>query len=74
MSIKGTISDFMTGEVSRDSWKVTLEAPDTSTTVEEITGAITEWDTGGAVDGTGTWSATFVGEEREDGSSDGRGR
>ena len=63
VSIGGTITDFMTGDVSRPNWKVTLTAPTASENVEEITGADTEWKTGGAVDGMGTWSANFYGEE-----------
>ena len=64
VSIGGTITDFMTGDVSRPNWKVTLTAPTASENVEKITGAETVWKTGGAVDGMGTWSANFYGERR----------
>ena len=64
VSIGGAITDFMTGDVSRPNWKVTLKplAP-VPNFVGPITGAMTEWATGGAVDGKGTWSANFYGEE-----------
>ena len=76
VSISGTINDFMTGAVSRDNWKVTLMPFDTDTAdtadglqtpaeVGDITGAPAVWDTGGAVDGMGTWDASFYGEEDE---------
>ena len=67
VSIGGTITDFMTGAVSRPNWKVTLTTPDT-TVVGPITGAAatTVWATGGAVDGEGTWSANFYGEDDDD--------
>ena len=65
ISIKGTIDDFMTGETARPDWKVTLTVPDFSDFVaigENTTDADAAWDTGGAVDGTGTWTAQFWGE------------
>ena len=74
VSISGTINDFMTGAVSRDNWKVTLMPVDdqpntdglqTPTSVGDISGATAVWDTGGAVDGMGTWDASFYGEEDE---------
>ena len=76
VSISGTINDFMTGAVSRDNWKVTLMPFDTQTAdpddglqlptvVGDISGATAVWDTGGAVDGMGTWDASFYGEEDE---------
>ena len=62
--IGGTITDFMTGETSRPNWKVTLKALETvPESVGPITGAETEWATGGAVPGEGTWSANFYGAE-----------
>ena len=67
VSIGGTITDFMTGDVSRPSWKVTLTAPDAtaSVPVDGITGK-TSWTTGGAVDGIGDWSAVFYGGDQDD--------
>ena len=66
VSIGGSITDFMTGDVSRPNWKVTLTAPDATTEVGSITGAATKWTTGGAVPGIGTWSAEFHGEDDDD--------
>ena len=71
VSVSGSITDFMTGETSRPSWKVTLSydgAPDdddvnaSGSLMQEITGD-SKWTTGGAVDGTGTWDANFFGSE-----------
>jgi TolA-binding protein len=69
ISIKGTIDDFMTGETARPDWEVTLTVPDFETfaTIDtNTTDANAEWDTGGAVDGTGTWTANFWGEGDDD--------
>ena len=63
VSIGGAITGFMTGDVSRPNWKVTLTAPAATATVGPITGAATTWKTGGAVDGMGEWSANFYGTE-----------
>ena len=66
VSIGGTVTDFMTGDVSRPNWKVTLKAvDDVPMEVGPITDAETVWSTGGAVDGKGTWSANFYGEEED---------
>ena len=65
VSIGGTVTNFMTGETSRPNWKVTLTAPDATTAVGPITGAVTEWATGGALKGTGMWSANFYGSETD---------
>ena len=69
ISIKGTIDDFMTGETRRPDWKVTLTVPDFDQFAAidtNTTDADAEWDTGGAVDGTGTWTAQFWGEGDDD--------
>ena len=75
VSIGGTITDFMTGDVSRPNWKVTMSYDDmvaeegvqNAAAVKPIMGvmATTKWSTGGAVDGKGTWSANFHGEEED---------
>ena len=64
VSIGGKIDGFMTGDVSRPNWKVTLTAPaPTTTPIDDMTGVsgMTSWTTGGAVPGEGTWSAVFYG-------------
>ena len=70
ISIGGTINNFMTGDDSRPNWKVTLSYDHTDTdgvqpleNVGPINGvrATTKWETGGAVDGKGTWNANFYG-------------
>ena len=66
VSVSGTINKFMTGNVSRPNWTVTLTvqpAPNLPTTSEGVTGA-SKWTTGGAVDGIGTWEASFYGREK----------
>ena len=65
VSIGGSITDFMTGDMSRPNWKVTLTAPEATASVGEITGAVATWKTGGAVDGTGNWNANFHGIEED---------
>ena len=65
VSIGGVITNFMTGDMSRPNWKVTLTAPAATNMVAPITGAATVWKTGGAVDGTGEWSANFYGVEKD---------
>ena len=68
VNIGGTITDFMTGDVSRPSWKVTLTSPATVPTTIADDGAttgLTSWDTGGAVKGAGTWNAIFYGGAME---------
>ena len=81
VSIGGKIDGFMTGDVSRPNWKVTLsydatpdvaDSPDTLgvqflDAVAPITGpgATTKWATGGAVPSVGTWSANFYGSEKD---------
>ena len=76
VSVSGMITDFMTGNVSRPDWRVTMTVDSNpgvdgaqpamtlpATTVDSpITGA-SKWTTGGAVDGMGTWSANFYGRE-----------
>ena len=72
VSVSGTITNFMTGNVSRPSWKVALsydgnsdvELDTAAELTQEIMGA-TKWSTGGAVDGVGTWEARFHGSEKE---------
>ena len=76
VSVSGSITNFMTGETNRPNWMVTLTY-DGNTGVDgvnpgdslmpTITGAsaTTAWSTGGAVDGEGTWEASFYGEEDE---------
>ena len=53
VSIGGTITDFMTGDMSRPNWKVTLTGPARVPTTIENTGIAegrtTSWTTGGAV-------------------------
>ena len=63
VSIGGSITNFMTGDVSRPNWKVTLTGPEMVPTTIEDTGVsgTTSWTTGGAVPGTGTWNAIFYG-------------
>ena len=74
--VSGSITDFMTGDTSRPSWKVTLsydgnpgEADlDTSGTLAPMImgeNATTKWSTGGAVPGMGTWEASFYGSEKD---------
>ena len=76
VSVSGTIDDFMTGDVSRPDWTVTLTYDaDTSTDGAQIgdelpaaimgEGAVAKWETGGAVDGEGAWDATFSGSEKD---------
>ena len=62
VSIGGKIDGFMTGDVSRPNWKVTLTTP-VATIVGRIAGAeaTTKWSTGGAVPSVGTWNADFYG-------------
>ena len=86
VSVSGMITDFMTGDVSRPDWTVTLTydaTPDevgvaasqgvqTSTSLMptipvDSAAATTKWETGGAVDGTGTWEAEFHGIEKDTG-------
>ena len=76
VSFSGTINKFMTGDVSRPNWEVTLTldnnadlpgvqpAENLPTTEDGVTGA-SKWTTGGAVDGTGTWEASFYGSEKD---------
>ena len=78
VSVSGSITDFMTGATSRPSWKVTLtvdsDGEDPSVqpamilpaTDPGVTGD-SKWTTGGAVDGTGTWEASFHGSEKDTG-------
>ena len=78
VSVSGTITDFMTGATSRPSWKVTLtvdsddslpgvqSAMTLPATADGVTGD-SNWTTGGAVDGTGTWEASFHGSEKDTG-------
>jgi hypothetical protein len=76
VSISGTISDFMTGDMSRDSWSVKLmadggaaEGIQTLDNADLAAGGVTrttEWKTGGAVDGMGTWSGMFYGGEDDE--------
>ena len=75
VSVSGMITDFMTGDVSRPDWSVALTLDDLPATPgvqtaddlpPDVTGegATTTWSTGGAVDGTGTWEASFYGSEK----------
>ena len=65
VSIGGSITDFMTGDVSRPNWRVKLTGPDPVPTTIVATGVsgTTSWTTGGAVPGAGTWNAIFYGTE-----------
>ena len=79
VSVSGMITDFMTGDVSRPDWSVALTLDDVVPDVAsdpttlgvqtadnlppDVTGGAT-WSTGGAVDGTGTWEASFYGSEK----------
>ena len=68
VSIGGAITDFMTGDVSRPNWKVTLTGPamvPENIPVGGVEGT-TSWTTGGAVPGTGEWSAVFYGGMADD--------
>ena len=75
VSVSGVIDDFMTGDVSRGSWEVTLNAVDADTAAAGLQGAdavgpitgtgAATWSTGGVVTGTGDWSANFYGTEDE---------
>lgn len=72
ISIRGTIDDFMTGDTARPNWSVELKVANQTgnlaavsvTTPDADNGAT--WKTGGAVNGTGGWSATFYGEGDDD--------
>ena len=68
MSIGGSITDFMTGDVSRPNWKVKLTGPAVVPTNIPDTGVsgTTSWTTGGAVPGTGEWNAIFYGGTADD--------
>ena len=63
VSISGSITDFMTGDVSRPNWKVKLTGPAMVPETIDDTGVAgtTSWTTGGAVPGEGTWNAIFYG-------------
>ena len=76
IALSGTIDNFMTGDVSRPNWMVTLTADSDATAagaqpVDDLgseTGEglaspalTTEWSIGGAQKGTGTWTAMFYG-------------
>ena len=63
VSIGGSITDFMTGDVRRPNWRVKLTGPDPIPTTIEAAGVAgtTSWTTGGAVPGTGEWNAIFYG-------------
>ena len=74
VSVSGMITDFMTGNVSRPNWRVNLIADNDDdmandlAPLESLPGMLntftrTTWSTGGAVDGSGTWEATFHGAE-----------
>ena len=80
VTVSGMITEFMTGDVSRPDWSVELildatpDDPDDASTLgvqgapshtPMITGTRATWDTGGAVDGTGDWEATFHGTEKD---------
>ena len=77
VSFSGTITDFMTGDVSRPNWKVTLTfdgdagtegvqpAVPTANLDAGMIEGVSTWTTGGAVDGEGTWNANFYGSEAE---------
>ena len=80
VTVSGMITDFMTGDVSRPDWSVELildavtdndDEPNTlgvqgaAALPAAITGTRATWTTGGAVDGEGTWEATFHGSEKD---------
>ena len=68
VSIGGSITDFMTGDVRRPNWRVKLTGPDPVPTTIEAAGVAgtTSWTTGGAVPGTGEWNAIFYGGMTDD--------
>ena len=80
IDLSGTIDNFMTGDVSRPNWMVTLTADGNATmdgaqAVNDLGTAIantdtqtpltTEWSTGGAQRGTGEWQVTFYGGDND---------
>ena len=89
IALSGTINNFMTGDVSRPNWMVTLTADggaaagaqpvanlgtaivgadgaavDNDTNTDGVQPVLaTEWSTGGAQKGMGTWTAMFYGND-----------
>ena len=72
VALSGTINNFMTGDKARPDWSVALMVdgysgtadvtePLTSLAGDPDAEMTTEWSTGGAQSGTGTWAATFYG-------------
>ena len=77
ITVSGMITDFMTG-TTRRGWRVNLIADNDSdpandlVPLESLTATVGQnlrstWKTGGAVDGTGTWDATFHGSDEDTG-------
>ena len=77
ITVSGTITDFMTGTTSRPGWRVNLIADNDEVPGNDLAafGSLdammsgqtlrSTWKTGGAVDGTGTWEASFHGSEKD---------
>ena len=73
IALGGMIDNFMTGDTARPDWSVKLMVDGNSTTADVAeplgdldiaatgVGATTEWSTGVAAKGMGTWTATFHG-------------
>ena len=72
VDLSGTIDNFMTGDTARDDWSVALmvddDADDTNDAAPvgslvadsgDTSRMLTEWSTGGAATGSGTWAATW---------------
>ena len=80
VAISGMIDNFMTGDTSRPDWMLKLmvddDLDDTNTVLPvaslvDATDArmLTEWSTGGAAKGTGTWTASYYGGATPDGDT-----
>ena len=72
ISLDGKIFNFMTGDMPRPSWSITLthdsdsaapgvQTPTTLGDIEMGAGSKAVWKTGGALNGTGTWRASYYG-------------
>ena len=69
VSVNGTIDNFMTfsgpDATDRTNWEVTLEQDAANYGTEIASTGTTEWETGGAVPGKGTWTGSFYGGDNE---------
>ena len=65
-SLSGTVSDFMSDGASLGNWQIALGQGSAMGSVESFTTGIATWSTGGAQDGTGSWSAEFHGDPGTD--------